>query len=1113
MGKLFDNRIILAAAIFKVHMQFFSLRFWWLLATLLPITASAQFYQGSNMEFGKNRVQYKDFTWFYYPGQHFEVYYYIGGEKLAQYVLMSSEKNLPEIEAFFNYTMDDKLQVLSYLNLSEFRQSNIGITGDDQYNIGGSAKIMGSKMFSYFEGDHQKLDMQIRESISRVVFNQLMYGGDWKDVLKSNTLLSVPYWYQEGIIAYAAQGSTNESETFVKDLVRFGKLKSLNHFEGKEARLLGQAFWSYINEVYGSSVLPNILYMAQAGRNVDSGFLYILGMSLEDLSKDFINFYQEKNAGNRENIPLEKPAPDKKDKTAYKSWKKQQGQLGDLPVKYKKKYEYSQFKLSPDGENMAFVTNELGQYRIWIYNFSSKKSKCILKRDHKLARVVDETFPILAWHPSGVTLTYVFEKRDNAWLGHYSLEDKKYQQKELFLIEKVLDIQYSRDGKKMIMSAANRGQSDIFLYQVIGNNQEQITNDIWDDLNPRFVDNDARIIFSSNRQDDTLRDKIDTDTYDTHKDIYLYNLESRSKILERLTATAGVDENFPSAYGNKLYTYTANSNGYYNRYLSTIDSTISAIDTTIHYRYFTTTQSLSNHRRDLKGYHMNSTTGAYETYFYKRLQPRVLMGNRASDNLISEDKPTQNNQSKGNEQEYSGGLQLSQDTIYTGEVDIRDYLFEDERKNYTYEKETIHAQEIPSQEKTNAADSIPGRFQLPASRNYRLNFAADYVVTQVNNSFSNLFYQNVTGPSSITPGLSAFTKFGTSDLFEDYKIVGGFRLSIDLTSVDFGVSFENLKSRWDKKYIFVRQSTRADAGTYGTEVYRTQTNNFIYQTKYPFNEVMSLRISGIGRYDRTVRQSNELTSLMAKNTYTLNAGLKLELVFDNTISKGLNLYNGSRAKIWAERYQQPSNLKSRTDVNIIGFDGRNYKRIHRDIILATRVSGATTFGYKSIVHYLGGVDNWMFQKVDNSFASTDTSKYAYQAFAGPMRGFFVNSRSGNNVVMASTEVRFPIFKYFMRRPIKSDFVENFQIVTFLDAGCAWTGKNPYSEENVFNKTVLERSPVTLTIENNREPIIYGYGFGLRSRLLGYFVRADWAWGVDDGRVLPRVFYLSLNLDF
>src|SRR5690606_37140056 len=126
---------------------------------------------------------------------------------------------------------------------------------------------------------------------------------------------------------------------------------------------------------------------------------------------------------------------------------------------------------------------------------------------------------------------------------------------------------------------------------------------------------------------------------------------------------------------------------------------------------------------------------------------------------------------------------------------------------------------------------------------------------------------------------------------------------------------------------------------------------------------------------------------------------------------------------------------------------------------------------------------------------------------------WVNARSGNNVAMASAEVRFPVFKYFMRKPIKSDFIENFQIVTFLDAGCAWTGSNPYSEVNVFNKIVFEKNPLTMTIENNREPIIYGYGFGLRSRLLGYFVRADWAWGVDDGKVMPRVFYLSLNMDF
>ncbi len=60
--------------------------------------------------------------------------------------------------------------------------------------------------------------------------------------------------------------------------------------------------------------------------------------------------------------------------------------------------------------------------------------------------------------------------------------------------------------------------------------------------------------------------------------------------------------------------------------------------------------------------------------------------------------------------------------------------------------------------------------------------------------------------------------------------------------------------------------------------------------------------------------------------------------------------------------------------------------------------------------------------------------------------------------------------------------------------------------------MINRNPVTITLDSKREPILASYGFGLRTRLLGYFVRADWAWGVDDGVTLPRVFHFSLSLD-
>ena len=56
-------------------------------------------------------------------------------------------------------------------------------------------------------------------------------------------------------------------------------------------------------------------------------------------------------------------------------------------------------------------------------------------------------------------------------------------------------------------------------------------------------------------------------------------------------------------------------------------------------------------------------------------------------------------------------------------------------------------------------------------------------------------------------------------------------------------------------------------------------------------------------------------------------------------------------------------------------------------------------------------------------------------------------------------------------------------------------------------------PIKVTVFKNIDPIVAGYGFGMRTTLLGYFVRADWAWGVENGVSNKKpIFYLSLSLD-
>lgn len=131
-----------------------------------------------------------------------------------------------------------------------------------------------------------------------------------------------------------------------------------------------------------------------------------------------------------------------------------------------------------------------------------------------------------------------------------------------------------------------------------------------------------------------------------------------------------------------------------------------------------------------------------------------------------------------------------------------------------------------------------------------------------------------------------------------------------------------------------------------------------------------------------------------------------------------------------------------------------------------------------------------------------------------MRGFRQNIRNGNSYSVVNSELRVPLFKLFSNKPIKNNFVENFQVVGFGDIGTAWTGPHPFDEENAFNTRTVRKDPVYITVVNLSNPIVAGYGFGFRTSLLGYYLRLDFAWGMEDYITRDKaITYFSLGKDF
>ncbi|MBT5147536.1 MAG: hypothetical protein HOM41_03170, partial [Flavobacteriales bacterium] len=190
-----------------------------------------------------------------------------------------------------------------------------------------------------------------------------------------------------------------------------------------------------------------------------------------------------------------------------------------------------------------------------------------------------------------------------------------------------------------------------------------------------------------------------------------------------------------------------------------------------------------------------------------------------------------------------------------------------------------------------------------------------------------------------------------------------------------------------------------------------------------------------------------------------------------------------------------------------------YFRIYANSIIAFRAAGNWSIGELKLLHLLGGMDNSLSFSNNYGTPIDPSQSYSYQARITPMRGFANNARNGSNATVLNAELRVPVWSTIFTEPAKTDFIRNFQLIGFADIGSAWTGIHPYSDENTFNSTTIENNPITVIIENNREPIIYDFGYGVRSRVMGYWIAADWGWGIDDGRVLPRKFTLSLNFDF
>ncbi|GAB4022364.1 hypothetical protein [Spirosoma koreense] len=1074
--------------------------------------ATAQNYP-SLERFGKNRIQYRSFDWKTIRTSNFEIYYYQDGTQIANLTAQYAESEFDRITELLGYTPYNRVKIFLFNSPSELAQSNIGITAQSGLTSR-EQDLSKSRIELAFTGDQVSFRRQIIHDVAMLFVYDMLYGGSLKDALQSSLLLTLPDWFMPGIASYIADGNSLELDDYMRDVTLTHPIKKaslLAGLSGKDAERVGHSIWNYIVQRYGRDNVSNILNLTRIIRNEEKSITSTLGVPYGRFLREWREYY----AGMANSVTQ-----------AY------QGGADDFQVKVSSADDKSSLvslKLSPDKQFIAYSILRDGKFTVEVINTTNRKKTNVLSGGYRLDGLFTPTStPLLAWQKGNnlLVMTDEFGKTNLYQFSDFEKRPKQQFKRQVNGLSQVVWMDASEDGGSLILSADRKGQNDLFLYSINRGSYQQLTNDLYDDLYPAFVGRTARqVVFSSNRREDTLG--VDKGSYRTVRDyMSLFSHEGSARDLSVVRLTDSLSHATQPIPASETTTYFLNDvNGIRNLYRLEADSLNRSVS------------QVTALPQSIRLYDLTPANGGFVYSALKDGDEYIGFRSKLSLNQSVQTPPTQraaainrlNAQntpkpapakidsataarmpadSSGTAPSVAGARSANKLKLEPGEVDT---------DNYQFDPDVLKAAEY--RQRRTGAGTLPSLTTAPLRNRRRENITIrgpfDYKSTfGINEAPSNWRIDPIRG--------FGYTQEVTlTDLLENHVLRAGGYLSLTnaLHNSDLFAEYTNLTHlidygvRVDRQTLFV-----PDAGL----TQKNRYNRIAVSASYPISVNSRFTVSPFYAMTRLI----DLSSFALPDLVSDYAGLRGEFVFDNSRINGMNMTMGTKVKL---RYEEYAGLRSSSEsFRRLSLDARHYQKIHRDMVLALRFAFSQSGGAAPKQATLGGMENWINnqkeQVASNPLLVPNTTQneipYDYRNvffldFAAPLRGFRQGKLTGNSYMLFNAELRLPLIRYLYRGNVTSNFLRNLQLVAFSDIGTAWTGSGPFSQQNSLNTEVVGGGniPFRATVTNFKNPFLIGYGAGVRTMIFGYFVKFDYAWGLEDKTVGKPIAYLTLGYDF
>ncbi|HQV32054.1 MAG TPA: DPP IV N-terminal domain-containing protein [Calditrichia bacterium] len=1032
----------------------------YLRALFLALIAVSMGFQ-SAYGFGKNKVIYKNFKWYYIQSQHFDIYFYQGGKEIAEFTAEVAEEAYAQMQRDFKYDIKERVVMIVYNSHNDWQQTNVVISYLEE-GIGGVTELFKNRVVVPFEGSYEQFRHVIHHELVHAVTNDLLYGGSIQSLVVGE-VTQAPLWFTEGIAEFQSQGWNTQIDMVVRDAVLNNYIPDLNLLQYYLVYQGGASVFRYMATTYGRKKIGEFLHKMRGKVAFERVLRSTVGVGAEEFSERWHRYLR------RQYWP---EVVDRKDPDEIA---KQLTDHDRVP-----NYLNVSPAISPNGDKIAFISDRRGYQNIYLMSAMDGEIIKTLVKGQRSA-----SFEELKWLRPGIDFSpdgkyLVFAAKAGAGDALYTVDVKDGDIKEFPLpeLDGAFTANWSPDGKTIAFIGNKNNQSDIYTMDLETREVTQLTDDIFTDDQPSWSPDGKQLAFVSDRKDYLDKKDVPAD-FDMSKfdyaarDVYILDVPTRK--MTRITDSDWEEATPNFSPDGKTLAFVSDRTGINNLYLHKLETGEEYPVTNIISGIFQINWDRSANRMVFTTFF----SGGFDIYLMNNpleMEPVTLKNTLFVDEMEGDKLPVYARlwePEPGEAEEDSAKIASGPGGDYSSFVFSR----------YNMEK-AAKDKEKPVELASENYQDEDGNYKI---RKYKLKFSPDLVT---GNAGYNTYF-----------GFTGYTTFAFSDLLGDHKI----NLNVNLVS--------DLKnSNISLLYLYLKRRMGVGMGGYHLSYFLRDQSGIDYRRfrNYGFNFLTSYPFSKFNRLELNLNWYNVMLEFLTTNQPDQHVATILPsvaYVHDSVLW-------GSTGPIDGQRYAlsllaSPEYSDKSREFHTWSMDFRKYFMLNRDYSLAFRVSGAASFGDDPQQFFLGGMDNWInYKTVDNEgIRVNDIGDVFFASFTTPLRGAYYYQQVGTRYALANMEFRFPLIRYLgLGFPPISFF--NVRGVMFYDIGTAFrAGDNWYSNDQWRATTVND--------QGNRvfKDLVSGYGLGARVFFLYFLMRIDLAWQYDLDHSSKPVWYISLGADW